>query len=191
MAPHDNRGFLSGPLGAAGRSAGFFRGTKLPSRSFRSVRTSGAVTLGTAYAERTESINEHLREIFNRLECEMSAYLPDNAISELSRMAGVAQAVPEDTDCRPQLGWHSASPDAVTPHALSKTLFVAGLKGTGKLLKKFSSIESLIVPDRYPLDLWSTPGQARTLAAEKAERRSVLDHLCGTLQPREPVLRHV
>ena len=50
--------------------------------------TMAAVTLGGNYADRLEPVTENIRAIFDRLESEMSAYRPDSAISELSRMAG-------------------------------------------------------------------------------------------------------
>ena len=51
--------------------------------------------------------------------------------------------------------------DATTADALSTSFFVAGLKGAGDLLKKVPSVEILIVPDRYPPELWVTPGFAK------------------------------
>jgi FAD:protein FMN transferase len=60
--------------------------------------TMAAVTFGGKVADRLESVAENIRAMFDRLESEMSAFRPDSAISELSRMAGVAPvAVPEDT----------------------------------------------------------------------------------------------
>jgi FAD:protein FMN transferase len=62
--------------------------------------TVATVTVGPGDADRIESAAARIREMFERLENEMSAYRPDSAIRELSRMAGVAAlAVPEDT-CR-------------------------------------------------------------------------------------------
>jgi thiamine biosynthesis lipoprotein len=60
--------------------------------------TLAAVTFGGKYADRLESVMENIRAMFDRIENEMSAYRPSSAISELSRMAGVAPvAVPQDT----------------------------------------------------------------------------------------------
>jgi hypothetical protein len=36
-----------------------------------------------------------------------------------------------------------------------------GLEGTGELLQKAPSAEVLIVPDKYPLEIWMTPGFAK------------------------------
>ena len=69
--------------------------------------TMASVTLGAAYADHIESVVENIRAIFDRLECEMSAYRPDSSISRLSAMAGVAPvAVPEDTYRVLSLGQH-------------------------------------------------------------------------------------
>lgn len=69
--------------------------------------TLSMVTLGASYAGRIESVTEHIRAIFGRLESEMSAYRPDSAISELSKKAGVAPvAVSEDTYRVLSLGRH-------------------------------------------------------------------------------------
>ena len=60
--------------------------------------TVATITLGPNYTHRIESTTDHIREIFGRLESEMSAYRPDSAVSELARMAGVAPvAVSVDT----------------------------------------------------------------------------------------------
>ncbi len=60
--------------------------------------TLATVTLGRDNADRIESVTERIHAIFDRLESEMSAYRPRSAISELSRMAGVAPiAIPENT----------------------------------------------------------------------------------------------
>ena len=84
--------------GSAGAPAQFSHESELPSRSFRSMGTMAAVTLGTGYADRIEPVSEHIRAIFSRLENELSVYRPGSAVSELSRMAGSAPvAVPEDT----------------------------------------------------------------------------------------------
>lgn len=69
--------------------------------------TLAMVTLGAGYADRIEAVTEHIREIFDRLEREMSAYRPDSAISELCRKAGVAPvAVSEDAYRVLDLGRH-------------------------------------------------------------------------------------
>jgi FAD:protein FMN transferase len=52
-------------------------------------------------------------------------------------------------------------PDATSADALSTAFFVVGLEGAGELLKKVPSAEILIVPDKYPLELWLTPGFAK------------------------------
>jgi thiamine biosynthesis lipoprotein len=51
--------------------------------------------------------------------------------------------------------------DATTADALSTSFFVAGLQGTGELLQRVPSVELLIVPDRYPLEIRLTPGFAK------------------------------
>ena len=51
--------------------------------------------------------------------------------------------------------------DATTADALSTSFFIAGLKGAGELLEKVPSVELLIVPDRYPLEIRLTPGFAK------------------------------
>lgn len=80
---------------------------ELAARSFRSMGTLAAITMGPNYSDRIDAITEAIRTIFNRLEREMSAYRPDSAISKLSRMAGVAPvAVPEDTRRVLSLGQH-------------------------------------------------------------------------------------
>jgi FAD:protein FMN transferase len=107
VAQHDNRGFLSNLFSRAGLGGGLFHTPELPSRSFRSMGTMAAVTLGAAYADRLETVTEDIRAIFDRLESEMSAYRPGSVISMLSRMAGVAPvAVPEDTYRVLSLGQH-------------------------------------------------------------------------------------
>jgi thiamine biosynthesis lipoprotein len=347
LAQHDKQRLFSGRLGGAGLGGGFIRAVELPSRAFRSMGTLAGITLGAAYADRIESVAEHIRAIFDRMEREMSAYRPDSAISELSRMAGVApvavsedtfrvldlgrhfaslsdgafdhtvsplaslwgfngsrvpMAIPSDASIRERLklvdyrrlvlqdgtaflpvqgmavdlggiakgyavdracdyclgegiedflidfsgnvrafgrpsrkeGWqigvrdpfdgsrilgkialpggqavatsgsyerfveimgeqfsHIIDPrtgypvagtasvtvlaaDAVTADALSTAFFVVGLKGAGELLKKLSSVELLIVPDRYPADLRMTPGLAKILTTPKNARRSRL-----------------
>jgi FAD:protein FMN transferase len=80
---------------------------KLPSRSFRSMGTVAAVTLGGDYADRFETVAENIQAMFDRLESEMSVFRPGSAICELSRMAGVGPvAVPEDTFRVLSLGQH-------------------------------------------------------------------------------------
>ncbi len=347
FAQHNKRGFLSGLLGGAGLRGGFIRDTELPSRSFHSMGTMAGITLGAAYADRIESVTEHIRAIFDRMEREMSAYRPDSAISELARMAGAApvavskdtfrvldlcrhfgnlsdgafdytvfplaslwgfngarapMTIPSDQSIRERLklvdyrrlvlhdgtaflpilgmavdvggiakgyavdracdyclgagiedflidfsgnvrafgrpsrkeGWqigvrdpfdrsrilgkltlpsglavatsgsyeryveimgeqfsHIIDPrtgypvtgtasvtvlcaDAVTADALSTAFFVVGLKGSSELLKKVSSVELLIVPDRYPADLLLTPGLDKILTTPKSARRFLL-----------------
>ena len=51
--------------------------------------------------------------------------------------------------------------DATTADGLSTSFFVVGLKGAGKLLQETPSAEVLIVPDKYPTELWLTPGFAK------------------------------
>jgi FAD:protein FMN transferase len=84
-----------------------------------------AVTLGGDYADRIEPVTEEIRTIFDRLESEMSAYRPNSAISELSRMAGVAPvAVPEDTyrvlNLGKRLGNLSAGAFSITSSPLAR-----------------------------------------------------------------------
>ncbi len=62
-------------------------------------------------------------------------------------------------------------PDAVTADALSTAFFVVGLQGAAELLKKVPPVELLLVSDRYPTDLWLTPGLDKALATRKTERR--------------------
>jgi thiamine biosynthesis lipoprotein len=82
----------------ANSNSGLFQTSELPSRSFRSMGTLAAITLGSDYADRIEPVTQQVRAIFDRLEHEMSAYRPDSAISEIKRMAGVAPVkVPDDT----------------------------------------------------------------------------------------------
>jgi FAD:protein FMN transferase len=96
--------------GSAGSPARFFHAPELPSRAFRSMGTMAAVTLGGGYAARLESVTENLRAMFSRLESEMSAYRPESAISQLSRMASVAPIpVPQDTWRVLSLGQHFGS----------------------------------------------------------------------------------
>jgi thiamine biosynthesis lipoprotein len=47
--------------------------------------------------------------------------------------------------------------DATTADALSTALFVVGLEGAHNILRKDSSTEVLIIPNRHPLELWMTP----------------------------------
>jgi FAD:protein FMN transferase len=110
VAQHDNRGFLSGLLGRAGLGGGLFRAPELSSRSFRSMGTLAALTLGGDYADRLEAVAENIQAIFDRLENEMSAFRPGSAICELARMAGVGPiAVPADTWRVLSLGQHFGS----------------------------------------------------------------------------------
>ena len=51
--------------------------------------------------------------------------------------------------------------DATTADALSTWFFVVGLDGAGVHLKKASPAEALIVPDRKPFEIWTTPGFAK------------------------------
>jgi len=51
--------------------------------------------------------------------------------------------------------------DATTADGLSTSFFVVGRKGAGKLLQKTPSAEVLIVQDKYPLEIWLTPGFAK------------------------------
>jgi len=83
---------------------------ELPSRSFRSMGTLAAITLGGDYADRIDSVAENIQATFDRLEAEMSVFQPGSAISELSRMSGVEPvAVPEDTYRVLSLSQHFAS----------------------------------------------------------------------------------
>lgn len=82
----------------------------LPGRSFRSMGTLTAVTLGGGYADRLEAIAEKIQAMFDRMESEMSVFRSGSAICELSRMAGEAPvAVPEDTFRVLSLGRHFGS----------------------------------------------------------------------------------
>jgi len=51
--------------------------------------------------------------------------------------------------------------DATTADSLSTSFFVVGLKGAGKLLQKTPGVDVLIVPDKYPIEIWLTPGFAK------------------------------
>lgn len=53
------------------------------------------------------------------------------------------------------------SADATTADALSTAFFVVGLKGAGKLLQRTPSVDVLVVPDKYPIEIWLTPGFAK------------------------------
>ena len=66
--------------------------------------------------------------------------------------------------------------DATTADGLSTSFFVVGLKGARELLEKVPSVELLIVPDRYPLEIWLTPGFAKdfTCAPELADSVKVM-----------------
>ena len=110
MAQHDIRGFLSGLFGGAGFGGGSSRAPELASRSFRSMGTLAAITLGSDYAGRIEAIAEDIQAMFDRLESEMSVFRSGSAICVLSRMAGEAPvAVPEDTFRVLSLGQHFGS----------------------------------------------------------------------------------
>ncbi len=50
--------------------------------------------------------------------------------------------------------------DATTADGLSTSLFVVGLNGCAKLLEKAPPAEVLIVPDKYPIEIWLTRGFA-------------------------------
>jgi FAD:protein FMN transferase len=76
----------------------FLERTELASRTFRSMGTVATVTVGTTYAGRIEPVTAHIREVFDRLDRELSSYRPDSAISRLSEKAGVApMAVTSDS----------------------------------------------------------------------------------------------
>ena len=68
----------------------------------------------------------------------------------------------------PRTGWPAAgmagvtvlSQDATTADGLSTALFVLGLEGCGKLLGKAPPAEVLMVPDRYPVEIWLSRGLA-------------------------------
>jgi thiamine biosynthesis lipoprotein len=51
--------------------------------------------------------------------------------------------------------------DATTADGLSTPFFIGGLKEAGKLLREAPAAEMLIVPDKYPTELWLTPGFTR------------------------------
>jgi thiamine biosynthesis lipoprotein len=51
--------------------------------------------------------------------------------------------------------------DATTADGLSTPFFIGGLKEAGKLLRKAPAAEVLIVPDKYPTEIWLTPGFAK------------------------------
>ena len=52
--------------------------------------------------------------------------------------------------------------DATTADGLSTSFFVVGLKGTARLLQKTPGAEVLILPDKYPREIWLTPSFAKT-----------------------------
>jgi FAD:protein FMN transferase len=66
--------------------------------------------------------------------------------------------------------------EATAADALSTSFFVLGLRGAGQLLGSVPSIDLLIVPDRYPPDLWLTPGFAKafTPVPKLADRVRIL-----------------
>jgi thiamine biosynthesis lipoprotein len=51
--------------------------------------------------------------------------------------------------------------DATTADGLSTPFFIGGLKEAGMLLRKAPAAEVLIVPDKYPTEIWLTPGFAK------------------------------
>jgi thiamine biosynthesis lipoprotein len=53
------------------------------------------------------------------------------------------------------------SGDATTADGLSTPFFIGGLKEAGQLLRKAPAAEVLIVPDKYPTEIWLTPGFAK------------------------------
>jgi len=53
-------------------------------------------------------------------------------------------------------------PDATTADGLSTPFFISGLKEGENLLRKTGAAEVMIVPDKYPTQIWLTPGFART-----------------------------
>lgn len=62
--------------------------------------------------------------------------------------------------------------DAVTADALSTAFFVAGLKGSRAILKNFTpSVDLLLVPDRFPTELWLTPGFDKVFTSQNAGQR--------------------
>lgn len=96
--PSQRKILLARTLKALGVPVCLFDSSVLPSQSIRSMGTVATITLGTAKADYIETISNQVREIFNRLEEEMTVYRWDSAISEVSRMAGVAPVrLPEDT----------------------------------------------------------------------------------------------
>lgn len=66
--------------------------------------------------------------------------------------------------------------DATTADGLSTPFFIGGLKGAGKLLGKAPSAEVLIMPDKFPTEIWLTPGFAKafTPAPELAKAVKLL-----------------
>jgi thiamine biosynthesis lipoprotein len=51
--------------------------------------------------------------------------------------------------------------DATTADALSTAFFVVGLRGEAKLRKQAPTVEVLLVPDKFPTQIWVTPGFAK------------------------------
>lgn len=85
-------------LAALSASSCFLERRETASRSFRSMGTVAEVTLGAKYADRIGPVTAEVREIFDRLDRELSSYRPDSVISRLGDQAGVApMAVPPDT----------------------------------------------------------------------------------------------
>ena len=54
--------------------------------------------------------------------------------------------------------------DATTADGWSTSFFVAGLKGADKFRQKAPSVNVLFVPDKYPTEIWVTPGFAKVFA---------------------------
>jgi len=90
--------FLAAFLLALSTSVCFLKRAELATRSFRSMGTLTTMTLGAAYTGRIDPVTTHVRDIFERLDRELSSYRPDSTISLLSNKAGVAPvAVSQDT----------------------------------------------------------------------------------------------
>jgi thiamine biosynthesis lipoprotein len=53
------------------------------------------------------------------------------------------------------------APDATMADALSTGCFVLGMGPSLEVLRKTAGAEALFVPDRYPVELWLTPGMAK------------------------------
>jgi thiamine biosynthesis lipoprotein len=74
------------------------------------------------------------------------------------------------------------APDAAMADALSTACFVLGLGPSLEVLRKMAGAEALFIPDRYPVELWVTPGMARLFAPLPELARSV--RLLGARQER-------